>query len=232
MTSAGKRVFPRQRRVRTTSLWHCSDFVQAQHHSMSSPLDVKRRKLNNAANTLAKPFVSPMRNVKAERQPLKDTINTTTPYRPSILAHTIQSTYPTHVESPSAKLAATSATPVRRPRTIIPTTTNKRRTDPAELAAQKELSRLEARIRAAKTDIDILEQAHQITNSATDDELAALAEKWRLASQQAAEELFGTVKERVCRMGGVAAWRESEKQKFERASKSAFCGWGCVRIWC
>ncbi|KAI7601418.1 hypothetical protein KC343_g15268, partial [Hortaea werneckii] len=71
--------------------------------------------------------------------------------------------------------------------------------------------------RTLRTDIDALKQSNQISTSNTDAELEQLTEKWRLASQQASEELFGHVKERVCRMGGVAAWRESEKQKFERS---------------
>ncbi|KAK3117176.1 hypothetical protein LTR53_001755 [Teratosphaeriaceae sp. CCFEE 6253] len=179
---------------------------------MSSPLGVKRRRLNDATYTLTKPFVSPMRSTNADRKPLNDRTNgPRTPYTPSTLAHTVQSSHVHPEPSPLAK-----------PRSILAptakTTSNKRRPDPAELSAQRDLTRLEARIRALRTENDTLAQAHQIASSSTDDELAAVAEKWRLASQQAAEELFGTVKERVCRMGGVVAWREQEKMKFERAN--------------
>ncbi|KAK3627545.1 hypothetical protein LTR56_019129 [Elasticomyces elasticus] len=189
---------------------------------MSSPLSVKRRKLNAAAHTLAKPFVSPMRSTKADRQPLKDNSNALNfTYTPSTLAHTIQSCYDDTTDPPSSPARpapATKPTPSRKPQRAFTSSIKRNSKDPAEVAAQKALSGLERRIRDVKTDIDILEQSHQITNSSTDDELATLAEKWRLASQQAAEELFGVVKERVCRMGGVAAWRESEKKKFERAN--------------
>ncbi|KAK3117049.1 hypothetical protein LTR53_001928 [Teratosphaeriaceae sp. CCFEE 6253] len=179
---------------------------------MSSPLGVKRRRLNDATNTLTKPFVSPMRGTNAHRRPLNDRTNgPRTPYIPSTLAHTVQSSHAHPEPSPLAK-----------PRSILASTTtttsNKRRPDPAELSAQRDLTRLESRTRALRTENDTLAQAHQIASSSTDDELAAVAEKWRLASQQAAEELFGTVKERVCRMGGVTAWREQEKMKFERAN--------------
>lgn len=180
---------------------------------MSSPLTVKRRRVNDATQKLAKPFVSPMRSAKpAERQPFANVANTR--YTPSTLAHTIKRPYD------SVDCISTDNT-VRRPTRFMPlrrqpVTANRR--DPAEIAAQKALTALELQIRKAKNDLDVLKQSEQIKSSTMDAELEALADKWRLASQQAAEELFGVVKERVCRMGGVQAWRESEKRKFERAN--------------
>lgn len=38
----------------------------------------------------------------------------------------------------------------------------------------------------------------------------ALIGKWKVASREAAEEVFGDVRDRVNRMGGVGAWRERE----------------------
>jgi hypothetical protein len=64
--------------------------------------------------------------------------------------------------------------------------------------------------------IDTIRQAKQISISSQDAELEGLIDKWRQSSQAVAEEIFGTVKERVCRMGGVAAWREMEKRKHDR----------------
>ncbi|EGP87885.1 uncharacterized protein MYCGRDRAFT_92417 [Zymoseptoria tritici IPO323] len=75
---------------------------------------------------------------------------------------------------------------------------------------------LDVTIRKTKNDIDTLKQAHALSTSSTDADLEALIDKWRLASQAIAEELFGTVKEKVCRMGGVAAWREAERSKRDR----------------
>lgn len=186
---------------------------------MSSPLSVKRRRIYNATNTLAKPFVSPLRSAKAQQTPLKEN-NTANalPYTPSTLAHTVNAAVspPPTLKLPRAPgLSATKSTPFRKQHTF---TTSAKRTDPAELAAQKAVTALELQIKALRNEIDTLEQADHIINSTTDAELEALTDKWRLASQQAAEELFGTVKERVCRMGGVAAWRESEQQKYERAN--------------
>ncbi|KAI7241260.1 hypothetical protein KC330_g629 [Hortaea werneckii] len=191
---------------------------------MSSPLSVKRRKFNDANKTLKKPFVSPLRNAHAQRPPLQeDHKSGNAPYTPSTLAHTVrvadEDESPKN-ESTVSKVNPTTPVPVikSQSRRIPPGfTTSSRRTDPAELAAQKALTSLELQIRSLRTDIDALNQSNQISTSNTDAELEQLTEKWRLASQQASEDLFGHVKERVCRMGGVAAWRESEKQKFERS---------------
>jgi Swi5-dependent recombination DNA repair protein 1 len=73
-------------------------------------------------------------------------------------------------------------------------------------------------IKAVRNDIDALNQAAKYTNDSSDNDLEELAIKWKAASQAAAEEIFGSVKERVNRMGGVEAWRDSEKQKYERSN--------------
>lgn len=49
-----------------------------------------------------------------------------------------------------------------------------------------------------------------------DEELEALILKWRAASQDAAEELFASARDKVFRMGGVRAWKESAKKSRER----------------
>ena len=49
-------------------------------------------------------------------------------------------------------------------------------------------------------------------------ELEALIVKWKSASREAAEEIFGGVKDRVNRMGGVGAWREREREAKKRLS--------------
>ncbi|KAF2770271.1 hypothetical protein EJ03DRAFT_310960 [Teratosphaeria nubilosa] len=174
---------------------------------MSSAIRTKRRRLNDATQTLFKPFVSPLRSTKPPRQPLSEKSNfVNQPYTPSTLAHTIKSTHPDPSEP---KQLTTKSTPIRKQPV---STTSKKRTDPAELAAQKALTTLELQIKTLRNDLDVLKQAAHINSSTSDAELDSLTTKWRLGSQQAAEELFGIVKERVCRMGGVAAWRESEKK--------------------
>ncbi|KAI7082165.1 hypothetical protein KC356_g8584 [Hortaea werneckii] len=191
---------------------------------MSSPLSVKRRKFNDANTTLKKPFVSPLRNAHAQRPPVKEDHRPgNAPYTPSTLAHTVSAADRNTIlkdDSTVSDPTPTTPAPLKKSQSLHKRssfTASSRRADPAELAVQKALTSLELQIRSLRTDIDALKQSEQISTSNTDAELEQLTDKWRLASQQASEELFGHVKERVCRMGGVAAWRESEKQKFERS---------------
>ncbi|KAL1589597.1 hypothetical protein WHR41_01702 [Cladosporium halotolerans] len=190
---------------------------------MASPSTAKRRRLNHASSTLSKPFVSPLKTADVTRTPPRDRRSALTetrnpPYVPSTLAHTVKPTLSTVARSnapsrPSSAITPSRPNPVRRQAYITP-----RRSDPAEQAAQKAITSLELQIKSVRNDIDTLNQASKYADSDADSELEALALKWRLACQGAAEELFGSVKERVNRMGGVEAWRESEKQKYERAN--------------
>ncbi|KXL46106.1 hypothetical protein M433DRAFT_165607 [Acidomyces richmondensis BFW] len=186
---------------------------------MSSPLQVKRRKLNDATQKLSRPFVSPLRSASSKQAtPGREANPGNLEYKPSTLAHTVKTTCPAPSKLPGLKKAAppsSASVSGRRPPGF---SRSNRCTDPSEVAAQKAITALEIQIKAVRNDIDTLKQAERILSSSSDAELEALADKWRLASQQAAEELFGVVKERVCRMGGVAAWRESERRKYERVN--------------
>lgn len=192
--------------------------------AMSSPFPIKRRKLNDATATLKKPFVSPMRSADptsaSMNAPWKNGHKANVappPYIPSSLAHTVQTTSPvasTALASPALTIA--TATPSRKQPSLA-WSSCKKKASPEEQAAQKAVSALEVQIRCVQKELDILNQAEQLATTSTDAELEALSEKWKLCSQAVAEELFGTVKERVQRMGGVAAWRETEKRKYERA---------------
>lgn len=187
------------------------------------PVTAKRRRLNNATNTLSKPFVSPLKTADALKTPSKsrrsDVIASSNPsYVPSTLAHTINAANPVPPPKPqSSRLSA--ITPVRSnpTRKYAYSTPFAKRLDPAEQAVQKEITSLELQIKAVRNDIDALNQAAKYT-SESDNDLEELAVKWKLAAQAAAEEIFGSVKERVNRMGGVEAWRDSEKQKYERSN--------------
>jgi hypothetical protein len=139
---------------------------------------------------------------------------------------------PTSAKESAPKIRGGSDTPLRHKSTSgnefrepsRDQSINKRRSFPLssqqnnaeELAIQRATSSLEARSRQVQKNLDTLRQAKQISTSTQDAELEDLIDKWRSASQAVAEELFGTVKERVCRMGGVAAWRETEKRKHNR----------------
>jgi hypothetical protein len=62
----------------------------------------------------------------------------------------------------------------------------------------------------------MLMQAQTLATSTKDDDLVILIDRWRTASRSAAEELFGSTRDRVNRMGGVGAWKEREKESKER----------------
>lgn len=78
---------------------------------------------------------------------------------------------------------------------------------------------LEKQIREVKEFIDTAEQARKIEKDAVGDEvdgeLLVLRDRWRGVSRQAAEEMFGGVKDRVNRMGGPRAWKEMQKRQEE-----------------
>lgn len=187
---------------------------------MASPLpSAKRRKLD-ATTTLTKPFVSPMRGPKPgtplNPNPSKANV-LSQPYLPSTLAHTINpASSKTLLSIPKTQNAAPAkATPARK--TLPQPRSTTKPTDPDLQAAQKAVTSLEFQIRKQQNDIDTLLQARRLRTSSTDADLSALIDKWRETAQAVAEELFGSVKERVQRMGGVAAWREMEKNKYDRS---------------
>lgn len=70
-----------------------------------------------------------------------------------------------------------------------------------------------------RSEIQILSQAQALASSTKDEDLQVLIDKWRAASRAAAEELFGTTRDRVNRMGGVGAWKEREREASERTMK-------------
>lgn len=198
--------------------------ITSTDEDMSSETPAKRRRLNNAANTLSKPFRSPLKTPStAQTAPLapnRNAANTLSrPYRPSTLAHTIlsspQSSPPQKTQA--ALLPPKTPLPKRTPLRVSYTPYSARTLiDPAVSATQKSVSALEARVRSLRNEIDSLTQAAQISSSTTDAELEALIEKWRICAQSCAEEVFGHVKEKVNRMGGVGAWRDAERSKFDR----------------
>lgn len=186
---------------------------------MSSPIPLKRRRLNESLSTLSKPFVSPLKSSKPDPVPLKQNDNAANlPLQSSVHAHTrktnpsIATTSTTHKPS---DFTPSKSTPIRKQAAF---TTSSRRLDPAEADAQKALTTLEFQIRTIRNEIETLTQAAQLTKSTTDAGLEELTQKWKVAAQTAAEELFGAVKERVRDMGGVAAWRETEKEKRDRGN--------------
>lgn len=53
-----------------------------------------------------------------------------------------------------------------------------------------------------------------------------LIAKWKGASREAAESVFGDVRDRVNGMGGVGAWREMGRRREEWRGDGRGAGWG------
>ncbi|KAF2276960.1 uncharacterized protein EI97DRAFT_375755 [Westerdykella ornata] len=170
---------------------------------MNTPL-AKRRRLDEATRTLHKPFKSPFRTpLKASTSP-SEPPSSDPPEAPKN-------------DLSSTKTNATQNRPLHDPTLVVtprsPTTT------PSRPIQRKALPSLTREIIQLRSDIQILTQALTLVTSDKDRELQRLIDTWRTASRAAAEDLFARTRDRVNRMGGVAAWREREKEQKEWRKK-------------
>ena len=169
---------------------------------MTTPLG-KRRKLNDTS-ALLKPFKSPLRNPQSKPESEVALAQYKSPTPEDALAG-----YAPHATKPSQTLVRN-----RRPLRMVPTT-------PAESeeikALQREHTALLNQFASMRAELDKITQALKIEASPRDDELRKLIKQWRTASQQAAEEVYADVRDRVNGMGGLRAWRERERQRAENA---------------
>lgn len=193
---------------------------------MSTP-QAKRRRLNEANKTLHKPFKSPFRT------PLKPGLGSDPPSSDSPDAHTSipVDTYAAHpgVVDQIKQHSALPATLEQPPATPVPSTSRISRplasrlnlatlsrvvskTAPSKPSVAREIMRI-------RNEIQMLTQAQTLATSSKDDDLVALIDTWRSASRAAAEELFGSTRDRVNRMGGVGAWKDREKESKDRQMK-------------
>lgn len=181
---------------------------------MASKQQDKRPRLT-AASTLSKPFKSPLRSREVSSRSPAPTPNV--PVAPK--------EEPNPASSPT--MTTVDAVPFVSPRRISHshTTANTPRssvqgrvplTDPELVDLQKQQRSLQSRLSTLRNELDNAKQALRIETSNKDAELEALIIKWRLISQEAADEVFEGARERVRMMGGMAAWRERSKQDTAR----------------
>jgi Swi5-dependent recombination DNA repair protein 1 len=177
---------------------------------MATPA-AKRRRIDEASQTLSKPFRSPFKT--PFKSPLKITsADTTTLQCNTLLLPTSKNPLALDpANSPSLPVPSSSiATPRQRP-------TEKSFTSPIAAAALnadpdiapllRQRRELEKQLRELKEELDTAQQAKKIEDSSRkkipdgdiDAELVELTTKWKAASRQAAEELFGQVRDRVNR---------------------------------
>ncbi|GAD98733.1 DNA repair protein Dds20/Sfr1, putative [Paecilomyces variotii No. 5] len=194
----------------------------------------KRRRLDQAASTLSKPFKSPLRTPvqKVEQTANPSPLRLSSQINPEGRAETTDETAEHH---PKEEIKGTGEAPKRTPTTppikaaqqTTPLVSLRKRksfaslpnsisSDLAVAALQKQHAVLQARLSSLRAELDTTQQALRIESSSRDEELEALILKWRAASQDAAEELFVSARDKVFRMGGVRAWKERAKKSRER----------------
>lgn len=169
--------------------------------------ETKRRRLAYGSSALSKPFKSPLRagvgsrddvhtavDINKHRDPGSDQAAITNSSRPRVQSTTI------HAKKP---------TPIRPSQDHL-------RKDEQFVHLQKEHSALILQLRKLRQSHDTAQQALEIASSCTDAELEALISKWKLASREAAEEVFRDAQDRVNRMGGMRAWRERSMRRLDR----------------
>lgn len=201
--------------------------LSSQHRSyvtsqetMSTP-QAKRRRLNDAAKTLQKPFKSPFRT------PLRPNIGSDPPSSDppeanastALPSHIIEKKLPFVARDQSARTPAKAsettsekaAAPSERATLCSNNTAlnSLPRKEPTKQSISREIMQL-------RNEIQLLTQAQSLAASTTDDDLMVLIDRWRTASRAAAEELFGTTRDRVNRMGGVGAWQQRERESKKR----------------
>lgn len=172
----------------------------------------KRRRLDAAA-ALSKPFKSPLRTRVGSSHPPTSTPDTTTTPKEEPYA----ASSPTTSNADTNVLASSSRTPAihahnftNPPKLAAPQRSPL--SDPELLDLQKQQRTLQSRLPTLRAELDTVRQALRIESSSKDAELEGLIIKWRLVSQEAADEVFAGAQERVARMGGMAAWKERSKQ--------------------
>jgi Swi5-dependent recombination DNA repair protein 1 len=171
---------------------------------MSTPA-AKRRRIEAAASTLSKPFRSPFKSPLKSPSSL-DSTRPITPATDETSSFVLSEWTPSILVSPAVTPHPTLG---RHKKTLSPSASiaTQLNTDPdiaVLLRAQREL---EKQLREVKEQLETAEQARKIERESRktsvegeiDGELIGLIEKWRGASRQAAEELFGKVRDRVNR---------------------------------
>lgn len=188
----------------------------------------KRRRVDNAASTLSKPFKSPLRRpvqsqasneapsatIKKEEE--KDSKGKESEAASLRSASSKPDPDPTPTSTPTTSPHPASQTRKRKNPTNTMTPTKPKplfQADHLVTNLQKQQRALQSRLASLRSDLDTTQQALRIETSNRDTELEALITKWRVVAQDAAEEVFAGAQERVSRMGGMKAWNESMRSQ-------------------
>ncbi len=164
----------------------------------------KRRRLNDGASALSKPFKSPL---KAATRPLGEgekvaDMNNGQQQKEGLTATFAISHLDTHPTTAFTKKS-----------TPTDPSADHLKKDPNLHALEKQHSDLLLQLSKLRQSLDTAQQALKIASSSTDTELETLITKWKTASREAAEEVFRGARDRVDNMGGMGAWRERSSRK-------------------
>ncbi|CAI7607819.1 unnamed protein product [Penicillium glandicola] len=181
---------------------------------MNTPSSKRRRV--DAAAALSKPFKSPLRRpaTNIDDTPSKPVTSGTEDARvPATL------TIPVESKSTSQSNSTTPVPPKRKrmPQPFSPFPSQSFQTsDPEILELQKQHRAIQSKVDALITKLEIATQALNLETNPKYIEIPTLIAKWRLASQDAADEVFVGAKERFNHMGGMSAWKERSKRDATR----------------
>ncbi len=166
----------------------------------------KRRRLNDGASALSKPFRSPL---KAATRPLDEGEKVVDTKNGQLQKKDLTATFT------SSHLDSHPTTAFTRTSTPTDPSANHLKKDPNLHALEKQHSDLLLQLSKLRQSLDTAQQALKIASSSTDTELETLISKWKTASREAAEEVFRGARDRVDNMGGVGAWRERSRRRPE-----------------
>ncbi|KFY41173.1 hypothetical protein V494_03181 [Pseudogymnoascus sp. VKM F-4513 (FW-928)] len=194
-----------------------------------SAQDAKRRRADSTTAALSKPFRSPFR-ATAEK-PNRDSQNQPSDLGGAQLDQTASPRKVLHVP----RAPGPSTFPYKRQQVVNLSLRPQDASDSQlEIATLVKAQRqLKNKLHCLTGELHVCEQAHKIEHDQlesgpdgreVDGELLRLTERWKSASRQAAEELFGSAKDKINRMGGPQAWKEMQEkqQEFQNEFNSGF----------
>lgn len=178
----------------------------------------KRRRID-AATALSKPFKSPLRRpapTNTDHTP-SESVAPNTPEDTEVLASVTKPKSNSISDPPDQTTTPVPPKPKRMLQMFSPLPLESwKTTDPEILEVQKQYREIKSKVDALIRELEIATQALNLETNPRYIEIPTLITKWRLASQDAADEVFVGAKERFNRMGGMAAWKERSKRDATR----------------
>ena len=158
---------------------------------MSTPA-AKRRRIDAASTTLSKPFRSPFKSPLKQPNGTPNTSTLASVTTPTLAEKTPSLTTPRSLRGKKSFTSPVQAAALNVDPDITPLLRKQRELEKQLKEVQEALEMAE---QARKIERDSKKKGHVVVDA----ELIELAGKWKVASRQAAEELFGKVRDRVNR---------------------------------